>query len=232
MCTEGEPSKDFLQVLHNEFFVRMDYDWWRPVQEGDIVMDIGTHIGMFTAHALDRGAKKVYAIEPNKTLLRTTMKNAFPHIVNKKESPVIPINCMIGNNDKDKDSADIYGEREDDEVFEMRSFKQIIEEYEIDHIDYLKIDCEGGEYSIFVEENLEFIKNHVKHMAVEFHITINETAAESFKRVRDEFLCHFDNIKFMQPETPFWMTDAHLDNLDSPHYGGWFMLYILNENIS
>jgi FkbM family methyltransferase len=230
MCTEGVNSINFLCTIYNEFFIRKDYDWWHTVQEDDIVMDIGAHMGMFTCHALDLGAKRVYSIEPNKTLLKTTMKNAFDHIVDKKECPVIPIHCMIGDKDSDKESASIYGVQ-DIENAEVRSFKEIVKDYQIDHIDFLKIDCEGGEYTIFTEENLEFIKTNVRHIAVEFHITINKEAPAKFKKVRDEFLCHFEDIKYMDSKTEFFMSDEHLDNLgDDPNiHGGWFMLYIRNQ---
>jgi FkbM family methyltransferase len=30
------------------------------------------------------------------------------------------------------------------------SFKEFIDENNIKHIDFLKIDCEGGEYSVFI----------------------------------------------------------------------------------
>ena len=62
-------------TMHREFFVRKDYEWWYKVQPGDICVDVGACVGMFTAHALDRGAKKVYAIEPNPKFLKAIVNN-------------------------------------------------------------------------------------------------------------------------------------------------------------
>ena len=47
------------------------------------------------------------------------------------------------------DKINIFG---GDVEFTGITFKKLIEDYKIDHVDYLKIDCEGGEYSIFKEE--------------------------------------------------------------------------------
>jgi FkbM family methyltransferase len=35
------------------------------VQRGDVVLDIGAHVGVFTAQALELGAAKVVAVEPD-----------------------------------------------------------------------------------------------------------------------------------------------------------------------
>jgi autotransporter strand-loop-strand O-heptosyltransferase len=44
----------------------------------------------------------------------------------------------------------------------------------VEKIDYLKVDCEGGEYDIFTDENLDYIENNVKKIAGEFHKTYNK----------------------------------------------------------
>jgi FkbM family methyltransferase len=42
------------------------------------------------------------------------------------------------------------------------TFKTFIDLYNIEKIDFLKIDCEGGEYDVFNLENFEWVKNNVK----------------------------------------------------------------------
>ena len=34
---------------------------------------------------------------------------------------------------------------------------------------FFKLDCEGGEYDIFTEENIDYLKNNVGYIVGEFH---------------------------------------------------------------
>jgi FkbM family methyltransferase len=45
---------------------------------------------------------------------------------------------------------------------EVLTFEQFIKENNLKYINFLKTDCEGGEYSIFTKENLEYITNYIK----------------------------------------------------------------------
>jgi FkbM family methyltransferase len=225
MATFNLTCMDTLCTLYYEFFIRKDYDWWYTVKPGDIVVDIGANIGMFTCSALDKGAKKVYAIEPNLNLLKTTMYNAAPHIVNGRE--VIPINCAIASDISMVTS--VHGNKDTNPVV-LKTFKDIIKEYKIDRIDYLKIDCEGGEYFILNEENLEFIKNNVKHIAVEVHLDFHDKAPELYMQLRDKFLVHFkDKLQFIYPDNAKLTFET--DWLKPNNYPKGWMIYICNHNI-
>ena len=97
--------------LHNIFFVSKDYDWWYEVLPDDVVVDIGASVGMFSAKALDAGAKKVYMIEPSKKLLKTAVKNVSDYIIGNNELPrVVPINAAVGRTDIDL--SNVYGNNE------------------------------------------------------------------------------------------------------------------------
>ena len=49
----------------------------RTVREGDIVIDCGAHVGVFAANALELGAEKVVAIDPDPTQVECLRRN-FP----------------------------------------------------------------------------------------------------------------------------------------------------------
>jgi aspartyl-tRNA synthetase len=80
---------------------------------------------------------------------------------------------------------------------ESITFKKFIELYGIDKIDFLKTDCEGGEYDIFNDENFEFIKNNVKKISGEWHLNeyYYSGVKEKFRKFRDNYLTQFDNYQ-------------------------------------
>ena len=48
-----------------EIFITKIYDKFFKVNEGDIVVDIGGNLGLFSYYALCKGAKQVYCFEPS-----------------------------------------------------------------------------------------------------------------------------------------------------------------------
>lgn len=66
--------------------------------------------------------------------------------------------------------------------------------YNIKKIDFLKSDCEGGEYDIFNEENFEWIIKNVKKISGEWHLH-NSSLKNKFKKFRDLYLKHFTNFE-------------------------------------
>jgi hypothetical protein len=75
-----------------EIFINGDYEK-EPlcvVEEGDVVLDIGANKGFFTLNSLQKGASKVYSVEPVKNSYEQIKKllNDFPN--------VNPINKAIG----------------------------------------------------------------------------------------------------------------------------------------
>jgi len=234
MCFEGLDNHfEEIHTQYYEFFNRKTYDWWYEVKEGDICLDIGSCIGMFTCLALDKGASKVYAVEPNPTLLRTTMKNAFPHICNREQSPVIPINAFIGT-----DRGNAFGAFDESQVPSL-SFMELIEKYNIDYIDYLKIDCEGGEYDILTKENLEWIKANVKHMVVEVHIDTVENSEEKFRQFRKDFLYDFEDykIRFCKEDAEKktyadeWDWASMYPSIEDQNWGKSWLIFICNKSL-
>ena len=73
-------------------------------------------------------------------------------------------------------------------------FNQLIDKYNINKIDFLKCDSEGGEYFIFNKENKEWINKNVKHIAAEFHLWGVPAALDSFYIFRDLYLQDKENF--------------------------------------
>jgi FkbM family methyltransferase len=230
MYTDGVVL-EMTATFYNEFFIRRDYEWWHQVQPGDVVVDMGACVGMMTAHALDRGASKVYMIEANRELLKTAIRNVSEYMMNEPIPKVYPINCFIGKCNKEG----LYVTETDQLLYnqiDRMSFKEFIETYNVNHIDFLKVDIEGNEYDIFNAENLFYMKNNIKHIAAEIHIKANKDCPEKFIEFRETFLRSFFNspnhrVASMGREK-FIRESIWDDNLirNIPDNESYFMLYI------
>lgn len=224
----GPLDLDHISNMRMEFFERLDYEWWKQVEEGDVVVDVGACVGFFTTYALDHGASKVYAIEPNKELLKLVIKNGFDYIVDNNECPIVPIHAAIGSNTNHVQHVYDGGSE-----FPLISFKDFVIKYDIQKIDYLKVDCEGGEYSFLNAENLVWISKNVKHIALEVHLRASESSKEDFIRFRDDFLHYFferGQVNFMNSKykKTIWDNDA-IFNEDYESVPAEFMIYITNN---
>lgn len=209
--------------MYNEFFKSMDYDWWYKVQPGDVCVDVGACVGMFTAHALDLGASKVYMIEPNKDLMQTALKNCYDYIVDQTEQRIVPIGQAIGSDSSHTERV-FYT---DD--FKTTSFKDFLARYNIEHIDYLKLDCEGGEYDVLSEENFDFIRKNVKHISLEVHLRATDDGIDKFINFRNKFLVPYINenrVRFQDTSiSTLVLNDSELRNPNRPRE---FMMYLIN----
>jgi FkbM family methyltransferase len=206
------------------------YGFWKEVKENDIVMDIGASVGPFVCSILNKNPKKVYCVEPSKNLLKTLSKNCTEYLLNSKENPLIYINKAIS--DASLEKVNIFGGEDN---FETTTFNQIISDYEIDRIDFLKIDCEGGEYSIFKDENMTFLLNNIDFMAIEMHLKYTK-GRDNFKIFRDNYLTQFKNYKVMSCTTQnisygnlIEITQNIFDDKFIDEYDYEFMIYIMNK---
>ena len=148
----GKASEWFKETLKYEFFSEKGnvYETIFKVEEGDVVMDVGASIGPFSYLLRDKKIQHLYAIEPSLPQIETLIKNigATPHTI---------IPNVIGDKDLAIDSYFGLGYKDKSfKVVEAKSFMDVVNEYKIDKIDFLKTDCEGGEYNILkVKNNLE-----------------------------------------------------------------------------
>ena len=225
----GDLPQEDIVTIDREIRVEDVYGCIKEVKENDIVVDIGASVGAFTYSILDNKPNKVYCIEPSKKALGCLLKNTFDKTLSYKNSPLICINKAIGNTE---DSINIFGS---ESQFEVSTFSNIIEDYEIEKINYLKIDCEGGEYSIFTEENIDYIKENVDFIAAEFHLNY-KGCREKFKYFRDNVLTKFTNYEVMSCTkqkisygNSISLKDKIFDDQFIDDYTCEFMIYISME---
>jgi FkbM family methyltransferase len=125
----------------------------QPVRPGDIVLDCGANIGVFTRKVLDRGAGKVIAIEPAPENLECYRRNFKDEIASGKvvvypkgvwdKDDVLEMN--IDPTNTAADSFVIHREGSHKLSLPLTTIDKLVAELALPRVDYIKMDIEGAE---------------------------------------------------------------------------------------
>ena len=220
MNGDSESSKYHKNQIIEEIFTQRAYERFFEVEEGDIVFDFGSSVGPFTYSILDRKPKQVYCFEPSHQEIETLTKNV-------KDGPVTIINKGIGDTEGEFE-LNLFGVSDGgNKIAQTTTFDKIKEEFKITKIDFIKTDCEGGEYSIFNNKNIFWIKENVKKIVGEWHLG-NEFEKQKFRVFRDTYLRLFPNIEIYSVDGCDIKWD--LWNEHFLEYYNHIIVYIDNQN--
>jgi FkbM family methyltransferase len=177
----GQYHKD---SITQEIFIDKCYERFFEVEENDVVLDIGASVGPFTYSILNKKPKHVFCFEPSESEFKTLVSNTLGYPVTQINKGISNVNSVVMNDH-------LFG---GEDQMESITFSKFIDLYGIDKIDFLKTDCEGGEFDIFTLENLDWIKKNVKKIVGEWHIQLQgHNNVEKFRQFRDVYLKEFPN---------------------------------------
>jgi len=203
MDNTGIEESDILSsILHKDqidFFINESknnpYTRFFDIERDDVVFDIGTCIGTFTDSALENRAKEVHCFEPHSDLYNYLKKKysknnnvfvnngAFAHSPEYiKEEITLDLMCNTSGISKKQKVKRI-------------DFMDYVKSNNINKIDFLKTDCEGGEWSIFVEGNCDWICNNVRKVSGEFHLEFKPENVVRFILFREMYLKRAKNVQ-------------------------------------
>lgn len=217
----------FQKTVHKEIFVDRVYEKFFEVEENDVVFDVGASSGPFTYSIRHKNPARVYCFEPHSELFNDLTKNVRGDDVICTNKAIGPIDGSFETSGLfNKDLVETAAESNKQKIPSVK-FSTFIKENNIDRIDFLKSDCEGGEYDIFNDENLPWIKKNVKKIAGEWHLTTPEQK-QKFRHFRDTYLRDFPNhevysIDYVDIKWSVW------DDWFIEHYS-LINLYIDNRN--
>jgi autotransporter strand-loop-strand O-heptosyltransferase len=191
------------------------YDRFFTVEEGDIVVDLGASMGPFTYSILPNNPKQCYVVEPLSYQVDVLHKNVGGENVK-----------IIRGAITDKKKIEITWDGIT-EIVPTFTFKEFLDENNIDKIDFLKCDCEGGEYDVFQPSNIEFLKT-IPKIVTEFHMRVDENFHNcKFRWFRDNILPQFNNYQVFSVDG----VDIKWD-LWNDHFLDWYcevIIYIDNR---
>ncbi len=206
---EMDPASEF--IIH-EIWDDLFYDRDYRIGDGDVVVDIGANIGIFSLFAAGRGAK-VYAVEPdeqNYTLLCANIRR------NGLTGQVIPFHTAVAKNDG---SIALYIPRADGlcvsglittslaqvekltgdnaEVcitrVEAVSLPHLLQQIGEQNISLLKIDTEGAELDIFSGAGKEQLET-VERIVMETHAAYAERRLYHLVRNLGFSVCTYEKL--------------------------------------
>jgi len=224
----GMMDAELKDIIQREIFRDKVYEKYAEVKAGDVVVDIGANVGAFTYSILDKKPAKVYCIEPSNNLIHTLKSNT--------KNECVYVNKAIADKDGTatcNNEVHIYNHA--DFEYETISFANFIKEFDIQKIDFMKIDCEGGEYDVFTKENWQWIKTNVSNIAGELHLWGTHDSLNNFIRFRDTILTDVNEYHILNAHTLENITNEIWDNEWCKNYS-WnnehsaqFLFYIKNN---
>ena len=155
-----DPSWDKKTIeIHQNFYKEIweDKEYFRHglrIKKGDIVVDCGANIGIFTLLALEHEAKKIYSFEYDKNFYNLLVKNC------KKSKKIITTNGLITHK-----NINLVGFDKSVETYDL---SKIIQKFNLKSIDFLKLDVEGFEFAFVLNEPDDVIQK-VNQWAIEIH---------------------------------------------------------------
>ena len=213
-CYDG-----FKETVEKEIFEDKIYERLVQVEEGDVVFDIGASLGPFTYSILDKNPSQVFAFEPSYEEFKTL-------VLNTRHGNVTHINKGISDIIGEFNFTDVFDKSGNHKLYST-TFNKVIKDYNITKIDFLKTDCEAGEYDIFTIENLFWIKTNVKKISGEWHLSTPELK-EKFRIFRDVYLRVFPNFRIFSFDGVDITWSIWNDNF-IPYYDE-IMIYIDNRD--
>lgn len=172
-------------AITQEIFIDRGYETVREVKEGDVVLDVGSSIGPFTYSILPKNPKQVICVEPSHLEHDTLRANVGRDNVTIIEKGLGPVDGQIVIDE-------VFGANGLPMRIPSIKFDTLIKENNIERINFLKTDCEGGEYDIFNAENLFWIKDNVDFVVGEWHLSTPELK-DKFRAFRNYYLKLFPN---------------------------------------
>lgn len=156
--------------------------WWK-VQPGDVVADVGAAYGSWTLISILLGASKVYAFEPSKHDFFDLCSNLF---VNSLTERCTPLNVLLG---EENNITEFYEESHSStnkkgqvSLRLQTTLDQVVSNYKITRLDWLKIDVEGAEIEVLngARETLKILKPKI---FLEVHPDFTPDAEERSKEI-------------------------------------------------
>jgi FkbM family methyltransferase len=173
-----------------EIFLNEDYG---AISDDAVVIDLGANIGVFTIYATTTARSvRVYAYEPLPDFCAVLKENVR---LNQRSESVHCFNCAVaaevGARYLDVRGGEFFfptlisttnNESQESVVVHCTTLAQIMESNHLEHVDLLKMDCEGAEYEILYPTPSSHLER-ISEIRMEYHnLDSGDRHVDSLKR--------------------------------------------------
>ena len=182
---KGRPTKIYYPIsdvdINNQLHEILTDEYYKPKnKDNDICVDIGANIGMATMY-FKNFCKRIYSIEPSPENYIALVNNVgkfkniktFNHAIYTTNQPL----KLLGYNNEPPQTTrpnvvnDVFPTPTSAIYVPCKTLEQFMKDENINVIDVLKIDVEGSEYEIFLDETFDRIAFKIKCIVGETHFT-------------------------------------------------------------
>lgn len=177
------PSIRYLLLIDEILFKHVYNPPGFEIHEGDVIIDVGANIGIFSIYASAIPNTQVHSFEPFRENVELLMCNI--KINNLNNCFVNPLACSNINGPGklfltdlstriSLINRDVISEKELDRYIIVKNItlEKYIEQHNIEKIDFLKLDCEGSEGLIFKDISSQTLEK-ISKIAMEFHDNVS-----------------------------------------------------------
>lgn len=183
-------------AIYHEIYNLKDYEYLDKVKvkPGDIVVDLGGNLGIFTRFAYQCGASKIITFEPDRRYFEILQKNSPDNVIlfnaaigDKLGKITLSESTHLGG------STVLYKDNLQYTQYPVNVYtlNHILDNGLIDHIDFLKIDIEGSEILALQGISDEHLSN-IRNIAMEYH----HAALNRNDDLRHNFITRLTNLGF------------------------------------
>jgi FkbM family methyltransferase len=160
-----------------EIFLSDSYTRGMNLPDRPVIIDVGGFVGDFSLYAAKRlNARRVIVCEPSPRnwvlLLKNIQANGYGDRIEAVNKAVTDGSDLMMNVDAPDDcqsTISAYFERGHEFTpIAGISLAQLLDDHSVEHVDLLKIDCEGGEFSI-IESTRSEVFSRIQNLVFEFH---------------------------------------------------------------
>ena len=175
-------EKDILKwnQLEGDKTLRLDYD----LNNDSIVLDVGGYEGQWASDIFAKYGCRIYIFEPVSSFCHKIkdrfIKNTRINVHNfglSDRNDELPIS-LDGSR-----SSTLYGDFSSSNKVNLKRFKEWLQVEDLESIDLMKINIEGGEYALLKHIYEEGLMAKIKNFQIQFH-DLNPNSQEEMKNIQ------------------------------------------------